>query len=289
MKVILSRKGFDSVAGGYSSILLTKEKRLISLPIPEDNGCNNINTNITYKDLKIFNGTPLSDLMSELGIVDFKDRYVHLDPDINKDEYTGRSDSWRGLFGQCSSAQSHLKNNQVSAGDLFLFFGWFREAERDINGKYRFIKKTDKHIIWGYLQVGEIETIAQEKKYDNWKLYHPHYYYRNSKNNTAYISREKLSFNDRISGYGILNFSDELILTDTSQKNKSLWKLPGCFHPCEGTKMTYHENVKVWETADNNGYCKLHSAGRGQEFIITGNKQVEKWAENIVINNCYGG
>lgn len=37
MKIILSRKGFDSAAGGYTSPLFINEGKLLSLPIPEDN------------------------------------------------------------------------------------------------------------------------------------------------------------------------------------------------------------------------------------------------------------
>lgn len=38
MKIILSRKGFDSKAGRYPSPLFIYEKYHVSLPIPEDIG-----------------------------------------------------------------------------------------------------------------------------------------------------------------------------------------------------------------------------------------------------------
>jgi hypothetical protein len=53
MKIILSRKGFDSAAGGYPSPLFIEENRLLSLPIPEDNDSNYIDTGITYKNLAL--------------------------------------------------------------------------------------------------------------------------------------------------------------------------------------------------------------------------------------------
>lgn len=58
MKVILSRKGFDSCYGGYPSPILP-DGSMISLPIPssEDSIC--------YKDLKIQNKN-LYELMREL-------------------------------------------------------------------------------------------------------------------------------------------------------------------------------------------------------------------------------
>jgi len=40
MKIILSRKGFDSSAGGYPSPLIIEENQLVSFPIPEGNDIN---------------------------------------------------------------------------------------------------------------------------------------------------------------------------------------------------------------------------------------------------------
>ena len=42
----------------------------------------------------------------------------HFDPLLNLDI---------GLFGQAGNAQRELDNLGVGAGDLFLFFGWFRD------------------------------------------------------------------------------------------------------------------------------------------------------------------
>ncbi len=51
MKIILSRKGFDSEAGGYPSPLFIEEKCHVSLPIPEDINGNAFDTGITYSDI----------------------------------------------------------------------------------------------------------------------------------------------------------------------------------------------------------------------------------------------
>ena len=48
MKVILSRKGFDSGAGGYASPLFIREGKFISLPIPEENKIYSTNTERLY-------------------------------------------------------------------------------------------------------------------------------------------------------------------------------------------------------------------------------------------------
>jgi len=57
MKVILSRKGFDSAYGGYPSPILPDGK-MVSLPIP-------LEDSIRYSDLKIGESTYF-DLMSSL-------------------------------------------------------------------------------------------------------------------------------------------------------------------------------------------------------------------------------
>ena len=59
---------------------------------------------------------------------------IHLDPDLNFDTYRHRKDRanwqlWRGMLGQAGIAQSHLNNQGVGSGDVFLFFGLYRRVE----------------------------------------------------------------------------------------------------------------------------------------------------------------
>jgi hypothetical protein len=185
------------------------------------------------------------------------------------------------LFGQCDTAQQHLFNKGIQRGDLFLFFGWFKNVEKS-NGKYDYVPGTDKHIIWGYMQVGEIDSISETIEYKPWKLDHPHYRNRNRKLNTGYIARENLDFCPELPGYGVFSYDDLLVLTDISQKKRTVWRLPYFFHPVSGTKMTFHENQKRWEL--HNNHCILKSVGRGQEFVITENDNVIEWAKNLILN-----
>ena len=103
MKVILSRKGFDSKNGGYASPILP-DGRMISLPIPGDG-------QTSYSDLQLDNQTTYYALMQRLGMKKgFKeDTKCHLDPDIRKDVKCRKS-GWKACFGQCDKAQTHLKN-----------------------------------------------------------------------------------------------------------------------------------------------------------------------------------
>jgi hypothetical protein len=283
VKIILSRKGFDSAAGGYPSPYFVENNRLLSFPIPEDES-NSIDTGRTYADLRYDKNSSYLDIMKQLGLKKFEGRYAHLDPDVNAAVLDHRKNDWRGLFGQSSSAQAHLNNKGVKSGDLFLFFGWFRGVIKTANG-YKYVSGTDKHIIWGYLQVEEIQRIEHRKDYEAWKLEHPHYYYKHREQNTGYIARKSLSFAPHLPGYGTFNYKNGLVLTSPGQKKRSVWRLPQYFHPSFGTVVSYHENLcdksnnPVWELHDN--HCTLNSVGRGQEFVIRGNDEIIKWAMQL--------
>ena len=116
-------EGFDSAAGGGPSPILP-DGTLVSLPIPLGP------SPVTYRDV-YHNGSPLADLVTPLsrGRVT-ADHPCHLDPDLRR-ESRARLPGWRPIFGQCGPALSHLRNEGVKPGDLFIFFGWFREVIRE--------------------------------------------------------------------------------------------------------------------------------------------------------------
>jgi hypothetical protein len=176
MKIILSRKGFDSSYGGYPSPMLPNGK-LISLPVPDPNDSNN------YSDLKLDDKQTYFDLMRKLNPKIklhgkwhelTKDTKCHLDPDI----YTRiikRRKNWKPCFGQMNAAQTHLSNQEVEENDLFLFFGWFKQTEKDKDGELRFKENApDLHIIFGYFQIGQILQVNDKIKIPDWMRDHPH-------------------------------------------------------------------------------------------------------------------
>lgn len=114
MKLILSRKGFDSQSGGCPSPIFP-DGTLCSLPIPHDP------SEIIYGDL--WHGdTNIGETVADLTRNwDGAKEPAHLDPDINYAAYP-RQEGWHPLFGQSGIAQRHLDNQDVQAGDLFLFF-----------------------------------------------------------------------------------------------------------------------------------------------------------------------
>ena len=93
MKVIFSRKGFDGSAGGCPSPII--DGIPLSLPIPY------LNSTKSYRHFNL--GKIVTDLTNgKLSKSDF----CHNDPDLIM-----------GAFGQVSSAQSHLNNQNVGSGD----------------------------------------------------------------------------------------------------------------------------------------------------------------------------
>src|SRR5438128_2324747 len=131
MRVILSRKGVDSGAGRIASPIL--KGSLISLPIP-------LSSQITYGDLK-FRDISLGTLARDLSKGRLRaSSQVHLDPDLRRGTYSRRT-GWRPIFGQGEPrAESHLQACGVTVGDLFLFYGWFRDTELREDGKYHYKK-----------------------------------------------------------------------------------------------------------------------------------------------------
>src|SRR5690606_23970947 len=87
---------------------------------------------------------------------------VHLDPDLDPLQLA-RPAGWRPALGQTGAAQTHLAKQGVGPGDVFLFFGWFREVERRA-GRWRYARGAPHvHALFGWLEVDEILAIAAER------------------------------------------------------------------------------------------------------------------------------
>src|SRR4051812_43684488 len=134
MKIILSRKGFDSSSGKMPSPLLPGGE-LCSLPIPEsDHNC----AAPSYAEIKA-GQISLGQLVNDLSKGKIpSDAVAHLDPDLVAQSKPRRA-RWKPLFGQAGAAEGHLQKCGVQAGDLFLFYGWFRQVEVEA-GAYRYVR-----------------------------------------------------------------------------------------------------------------------------------------------------
>ncbi|MGM9540703.1 hypothetical protein [Anaerovibrio sp.] len=286
MKIILSRKGFDSKYGGIASPIFDG-KPLLSLPIP----CESSGTK--YSDLKDFYGKSYSDIIMGLsrGKGARLDKKVnvdecHLDPDL-KNRYAKAKIDWKPAFGQCDQAESHLLQHGVEKGDLFLFYGWFRHA--DFNTMKYKSPVRDLHVIWGYLQVGKIldlsqpEDLKQAKKEYSW---HPHIQF-DKKINKLYIPSDNLSIENMPSleaeGYGIFDFSLARQLTAQDSANRCEWDFGGYRDTFKKVKMTYHDsNSYGWPKDKDDKVGVFRAAPRGQEFIFEYDENMKDWLAGVL-------
>ena len=302
MNIILSRKGFDSRTGGFPSPIL-EDDTMVSLPIPYAKGesYRNIRTGLLEFDHM---GRLVETLSKDGANTSSK---AHLDPDLNPVSI-GRARDWRGTFGQSYSQQSHLDNNDVDSGDLFLFFGLFRRVERTEQGTLRFIKgEPRKHVIFGWLSVDQkylLPNKSDEKvslaELPAWATYHPHveHYRIEPKPNALYTAKAKLVYDSGIPGWGLFpKYKDKLCLShpnppkDEQGKPKdlpSLWRLPAWMYPWaepdrKREPLSHHRKRRRWKQFDNS-HVTLQSVGRGQEFVLNADEYPEAvtWAVNLI-------
>ncbi len=149
MRIVFSRKGFDSSAGGGPSPItacVDGKARPISLPIPDSKGF----SRTTYGDLGLGDHAARAS-RGRLSAGDL----CHHDPMFLEDGTC--------LFGQTGAAQTHLERQGVGVGDVFVFFGLFRAKEEEPH-----------HRIFAYLRVDE--TVALDGGAPAWlvDLEHPH-------------------------------------------------------------------------------------------------------------------
>jgi hypothetical protein len=292
MKIILSRKGFDAGIGKVASPILPSGE-LCSLPIPESFAYDGA---IRYSDLQ-FDGQSLGKLVCDLtrGKI-APDQRAHLDPDLRR-ETIPRMTAWRPLFGQAGAAERHLQNRGLRAGDLFLFYGWFRRVEL-YDGTYRYVPGApDLHVLFGWLQVERSIPITMHNAFPAWAMYHPHCRralsgISSSVFDSLYISTGRLSLPDLaldLPGAGTFRcYHPSLCLTNLDPyTSRRLWRLPEWIFPTTGkTPMSYHSNRAVWQRA-RDGSTLLKSAGRGQEFVLDCEEypQALEWVVQILARN----
>ena len=263
MRLILSRKGFDSSAGGVPSPILP-DGRLCSLPIPVS--CND---RVTFNDV-FFDSDSIGSLVENLtrGAVK-SSAYAHLDPDLRHDARL-RKAGWLPAFGQSDSAARHLALQQVDVGDLFLFFGWFKKTICTPEGLRFDPAAPDLHVIFGWLQIGQIvEPSTSDCLPPSWLMAHPHVSGASAKarSNVIYIASPTLQLDglDSWPGGGVFDMhSSAQTLTAPNSSLRSHWLLPRWFW--QEPRLTYHRNPNRWTVRETD--VLLKTAGRGQEFVI---------------------
>lgn len=268
MKIILSRKGFDSANGGIVSPIM-EDGTLVSFPIPS-------NDMDTFDDL-MYGKEPYTKILEDLKYKGGPN--CHIDPDLSLDRRRNLIDGWCPIFGQINSSAAYLTGRvKVEAGDLFLFFGNYHKV-KFIDGKYQYIKRTgdfysdnDLQLIWGYMQVGKIITDPEEQIKYNW---HPHSNWDRTKNHTnvMFVAREKLSFNENQPGAGVLKYRGDRVLT-AENCNKATWV----------KRSIYDENAVIGNRRNSSKNTNgIYYAGIWQELGLSESLECEEWAKSIVL------
>ncbi len=200
------------------------DKRPKSLPIPASGGL----SRTRYGDLGLGELARAAS-RGKLGATDL----CHHDPMFLHDG--------RAILGQCGAAQTHLERQGVGAGDVFVFFGLFREE----GGK-------PHHRIFAYLEVEEVLPLTDAppaRVEELERLGVPHAIGLHAANDTAYLGN----------GCTAARASDALRLT-VPEGPPSLWQVPGWLRE---TGLSYHDRADRWREGD-----RLQSVARGQEFVV---------------------
>ncbi len=285
MRLILSRKGFDSSAGGCPSPVLP-DGSLCVLPIPDRQ------SRIRYNQVR-HGPRRLGKLARDLtgGRVTAACG-AHLDPDLQAEAFP-RAEGWRPVLGQTGSAQGHLRNQGVTCGDLFLFFGVFRQAEL-WQRRWRFVPGSRPfHSLWGWLHIGEIhgvDGLAQDAL--PWARYHPHCHGEPDAGNTLYVASNDFCMPGEPAGSGPLpgsglftHWHQDRVLSDPHGRLPTQWRLPSAFFPAAGRPpLSYHTKAERW--ALRPPYCYQQCAARGQEFVLDldAYPEVAVWAAALLRN-----
>lgn len=254
MKLILSRRGFDSASGGCPSPILP-DGAMLALPIPDTR------SPVRYCDLS-WNGRDVGELVERLTKGRIRaDSGAHLDPDLRRD-VVRRARGWRPVLGQCASAQGHLHNQAVGVGDVFLFWGLFRM----VDDRLRWCG-APMHAIRGWLEVGEVAHVDTDvrPKLEQWRwaARHPHLAFETDATNTLYVAATR----EGSAGF-FPTYSPARRLTAAEAPSPSLWSVPGWMVPGGRKPLSYHANAERWSTS--RGHALLQAAARGQEFVLDG-------------------
>lgn len=243
MRIVFSRKGFDTSAGGGPSPIV--DGMPLSLPIPAQ-GQNGAASRTTYGDLGL-GDYALKASRGKLGAGNL----CHHDP-MFLDDHTC-------AFGQHSAAQTHLERQGVGLGDAFVFFGLFVEEETG----------EPHHRIFGYLRVEEIVHLSHGVPDELVTVGHPHALEMHSRNDVIW----------RGEGMTANRASDALRLTVPGGP-PSLWQRPDWL---KRGGLSYHDREDRWMPgAKGQKRLRSVARGQEFVADIGRRKEPREWLERIV-------
>ena len=255
MKVSFSRKGFDSTNGAQPNAILP-DGTLLPFPIPDNTEIDNYST-LSFRGQSLYQY--ISELKPRTRLAPDKD--CHLDPDLRAG-LKMRPKDWKPAFGQAEQSLSELRNHHFGVGDLFLFFGWFRQTE-EYKGRLRYKPKSPHvQLIYGYMQVGEV--VDKQSSFPEWLKEHPHAakILNGSEKDCIFLPAAQLSFLPSQPAAATLHYTDEIVLTGKGM-SRSKWALPPLFknipishipkQPADGSyfQSCFIGQEMIWEATDD--------------------------------------
>lgn len=319
MRIILSRKGFDTSDGDGASPIFP-DGTLLSMPIPASD--TDPATKLTFSDISFNDGVHGEIGYDEIwnGLTKCKSRAMkpagkntkaeeklaalhrehpcHLDPDIRPDVRRKPIAGWKPSFGQVKGAQTHLKKQGVKEGDIFIFYGLYCDVELGVDDMWHFVNGAmPRHVIFGYMQIGEIIHGERIRAEYPWQP-HASAGRMKIKNNTLYIPRDELLIPDgqglpsgaRLKGYGLFDYADDLVLTLKDQSacggyDIRRWQPPDWLS--DGTrlitKMTYHSDKNI---EPETGSFMTNTPA--QEYVVEEKDEPLRWAINLIVDHAKG-
>jgi hypothetical protein len=277
MRLVLSRKGFDTTAGGRASPILP-DGTLVSFPIPEPRSDDR--PGFPYARIPCGGFGAVADVAPDLGVGrHVLARGAHVDPDLEAGPGP-RPPGWRAAFGQAGAAEAHLRNQGVGPGDLFVFFGLFRRTV-EVDGRLRWDPSSSpEHVVFGWLTVGEVVRAGTERWATLLQTHgdHPHVTHPYGPNNTVYLAADRCALDPERPGAGTCGvWSPARRLTAPGSPSPTRWRLPiGCHPDRSGQSLSYHHDPDRWTT--DGDHTRLRSVGRGQEFVVDATDAWQDWA-----------
>ncbi len=166
-----------------------------------------------------------------------------------------------------------------------MFFGLFRPVEL-FQGKWRFVPvSAAQHILWGWMQVEEVVSVADALQAHSWVRDHPHCQVGANNSDLLYMSAgsDSKGTSGHALGAGVFPVvADTLRLTDPRARLPSAWRLPRWFYPEQGAPLSFHAKPQRWSR--DNRYCYLQSVARGQEFVLVAEQypRVKNWLKKLL-------
>jgi len=306
-KIILSRKGFDSKAGGFYSPFDPETGVYLVLPIPVAEQERDISLkyeaiHIRRKYLPGFSASNLKSLMEAMGknptINHENSEYAHLDPWLGPCPWLAEdSNHTIGAFGQVDKSQAHLHNQKVGKGSLFLFFSRFTPIKKRRNQIVPSISPEHLgkglYFIYGWLKVKEV--IQQYEAIRDLRILsgHPHAskehferYEKQEKGKNTIYTADRFLFNDGsdFSGCGYFpRLHQDLLLTATDSAQApsnwiaSRWCLPGFFIDKRPSVLRNRQ----WLTRQDNS-CLVETSGEWQEAVFEESQEFYQWFSRLL-------